>query len=276
MEPNAAKGADHSLTFRTEEEVEEESEEFDEETKEEEEDDPEYFNTFPTIKDLSYHEWLLENPRPPWVNAKVKMGNMDNIKISCMVGQFLKRQTYIYPESPINVMSKLNYYWIMSEGLKSRRKPLNPEKISNFVGRVKGLKVFVENFTYECDFIVLEETTNVIEHYLGGMILGKPIMKETELVYDKDEGTVTFKKDKEKITFKMPHKMERFKHIDKDILKMENIPPFIITGDDSGQEKTHYSNSLNLGPAYWRDESITEAIQCLIKMKSMVDKVGVT
>ncbi|GJZ29234.1 hypothetical protein Tco_0573881 [Tanacetum coccineum] len=39
MEPNAAKGDDHSITVRTKE-VEEESEESDEETEEEEEDDP--------------------------------------------------------------------------------------------------------------------------------------------------------------------------------------------------------------------------------------------
>ncbi|GKB31434.1 protein kinase-like domain, concanavalin A-like lectin/glucanase domain protein [Tanacetum coccineum] len=120
----------------------------------------------------------------------------------------------------------------MSEGLKSKRKPSNPEKISNFVGKVKGLKVFVGNFTYECDFVVLEDTTSVIDHYLGGMILGKTFVKEIGLVYDKDEETITFERDKEKITFKMPHKMGRFKHIDKDILKTDNIPPFIITGDD--------------------------------------------
>nr|GEW34070.1 MAK10-like protein [Tanacetum cinerariifolium] len=40
METNAAKGDDHSLTIRTEEEVEEESEESNEETEKEEEDDP--------------------------------------------------------------------------------------------------------------------------------------------------------------------------------------------------------------------------------------------
>ncbi|GKC89004.1 hypothetical protein Tco_1149653, partial [Tanacetum coccineum] len=75
-------------------------------------------------------------------------------------------------------------------GLKSRRKSSNPEKISNCVGRVKGLKVFVGNFTYECDFVMLEDTTSVIDHYLGGMVLGKPFVKETGLVYDKDEGMV--------------------------------------------------------------------------------------
>ncbi|GJZ79527.1 protein kinase-like domain, concanavalin A-like lectin/glucanase domain protein [Tanacetum coccineum] len=131
---------------------------------------------------------------------------MENIKVECMVGQFLKKQAYIDLESPINVMSRLNYYWIMSEGLKSRKKPSNPEKICNFVGRVKGLKVFVGNFTYECDFFILEDTTSVIDHYLGGMVLGKPFVKETRLTYDKDEGTVTFEKEGEKITFKMPQK----------------------------------------------------------------------
>ncbi|GJR25596.1 hypothetical protein Tco_1101828 [Tanacetum coccineum] len=118
-----------------EEEVEEEFEE------EEEEDDLEYFNTFPTREELEYHEWLLKNPRTSWVNARVRTGNLNNIKISCMIGHFLKRQAYIDLESPINVMSRLNYYWITSEGLESRRKPSNPKKICNFVGRVRRLKV---------------------------------------------------------------------------------------------------------------------------------------
>ncbi|GJY87938.1 hypothetical protein Tco_0502566 [Tanacetum coccineum] len=55
----------------------------------------------------------------------------------------------------------------MSKRLEPRRKPSNPKKICNFLGRVKGLKVFVANFTYECDFMVLEDTTSVIDHDLG-------------------------------------------------------------------------------------------------------------
>nr|GFA66373.1 MAK10-like protein [Tanacetum cinerariifolium] len=80
-----------------------------------------------------------------------------------MIDQFLKRQAYIDPESPINVMSKLNYYWIMSEGFKLKRKPSNPEKIINFIGRIKGLKVSVGLFTYECDFVMLEDITSAID-----------------------------------------------------------------------------------------------------------------
>nr|GEZ04081.1 hypothetical protein [Tanacetum cinerariifolium] len=54
-------------------EVDEESKESEEEVeeeKEEEEDDPKYFDTFPNIEELGYHEWILKNPRPPWVNAE--------------------------------------------------------------------------------------------------------------------------------------------------------------------------------------------------------------
>ncbi|GJZ27985.1 hypothetical protein Tco_0572632 [Tanacetum coccineum] len=87
----------------SDEEVEEELEE-----EEQEEDDPEYFDTFLTIEELSYHKWLLKNPRPSWVSAKIRTGNLNNIKISYMIGQFLKEQAYIDLDSPNNVMSKLN------------------------------------------------------------------------------------------------------------------------------------------------------------------------
>nr|GEZ81307.1 protein kinase-like domain, concanavalin A-like lectin/glucanase domain protein [Tanacetum cinerariifolium] len=92
------------------------------------------------------------------------------------------------------------------ERLKSKRKPVDLEKICNLVRMVKGLMVFVENFTYKCDFVVLEDTTSVIDHYLRSMVLGKPFVKASGLVYDKGEGMIMFGKDNERITFKMPHK----------------------------------------------------------------------
>ncbi|GJV21736.1 MAK10-like protein [Tanacetum coccineum] len=143
---------DYEMTVESEEEFEEETED---EIEEEEEDRSKHFDTFPTMKELRYHEWLLKNPRPPWVKAKVRTENLNNIKFSCMIGHFDKKQAYPDMESPINVMSRLHYNWIMSKRMGPRRKPPNPGKIYNFVRRVKGLKVFVGNFTYEFDFIVL-------------------------------------------------------------------------------------------------------------------------
>nr|GEX94524.1 ribonuclease H-like domain-containing protein [Tanacetum cinerariifolium] len=257
----------------------ESEEEFREETEDEikeEEDSMKHFDTFPTMKELRYHEWLLKNPRPLWVKAKVRTGNLNNIKISCMVGHFDKKQAYLYMESPIVVMSGLYYNSIMSKRLRPRRKPSNSEKICNFVGRVKGIKVFVRNFTYECDFMVLEDTASVIDHDLGSVIFGKPFVEASGLVYDKEEGTITFDKDKKKIMFKMPHKMEMFKHIDFMDIKTDHIPPFAIESDEDSSEKTHYSNNLDLGSKYKHDENMCRAIQSLIAMKAKRNKGEVT
>nr|GEX23430.1 protein kinase-like domain, concanavalin A-like lectin/glucanase domain protein [Tanacetum cinerariifolium] len=112
-------------------------------------DELEYFDTFPILEELEYHERLLKYPNPSWVDAKIIIKNLNNIKISCMIGHFLKRQAYIDLESPINVMSKQHYKRIMNKGLESRQKPSNSSKNNNFVGRVRGLKVFIGNLTYE-------------------------------------------------------------------------------------------------------------------------------
>ncbi|GJY45834.1 hypothetical protein Tco_0434897, partial [Tanacetum coccineum] len=50
--------------FETDEEIEEIF------VEEEEDEDDKFFNSFPTMKELSHHKWLLKNPRPSWVKAK--------------------------------------------------------------------------------------------------------------------------------------------------------------------------------------------------------------
>ncbi|GKA86469.1 hypothetical protein Tco_0808180, partial [Tanacetum coccineum] len=90
MRPNTTEYKDHEMTVEAEREVEEESEEefkkgSEEEIEEEEENNPRYFNTFPTIRELGYYEWLLKNPRPPWVKAKIRTENLNNMKFSCMI-----------------------------------------------------------------------------------------------------------------------------------------------------------------------------------------------
>ncbi|GJX94539.1 protein kinase-like domain, concanavalin A-like lectin/glucanase domain protein [Tanacetum coccineum] len=221
----------------------------------------EYFDTFPTLEELEYHEWLLKYPKPSWVKAKIRTGNLNNIKISCKIGHFLKRQAYIDLESPINVMSKQHYNKIMNKGLESRQKSPNHSKNNNFVGRVKGLKVFIGNFTYECNFMILEDTTSIINHHLGEVVFRKPFARNTSLVYDQKKGTVTFEKDDDKITFVMPHKMIDFKDINTD-----SIPSSVLeSNDDRG--KTYYSDSLTLGPEYREDESISNEIRHLMKLE---------
>ncbi|GJV33723.1 hypothetical protein Tco_1394123 [Tanacetum coccineum] len=92
---------DHEMSVEREEEFGEETKD---EIKEKEEDSPKHFDTFLTMKELMYHEWLLKNPRPPWVKAKVRTRNLNNVKFSFMIGHFDKKQAYLDMESPINVI----------------------------------------------------------------------------------------------------------------------------------------------------------------------------
>nr|GEV55855.1 MAK10-like protein [Tanacetum cinerariifolium] len=170
--------------------------------KEEEDENGEYFNSFPTMKELTHHEWLLKDPRPPWVKVRIRAGSLNNIEISCMIGHFFERHAYIDLESPINIMFRRQYNQIMTYGLGSRQKPLNLNTISNFVGRVRSLKIFIGSFAYECDSMILEDSTNIINRNLGELTFGRPFIDESGLVYNREEGTIIFKHDEEKITFK--------------------------------------------------------------------------
>ncbi|GKB97157.1 zinc finger, CCHC-type containing protein, partial [Tanacetum coccineum] len=70
---------------------------------------------------------------------------------------------------------------------------ISDDEISNFVGRVKRIKVFIGSFTYECDFMILEDISSIIDHHLGEMAFEKPFIDETGLVYNEEKGTVMFK-----------------------------------------------------------------------------------
>ncbi|GJR94735.1 protein kinase-like domain, concanavalin A-like lectin/glucanase domain protein [Tanacetum coccineum] len=278
----------HNITKEAKDEVkevmeEEESEvETDEEVEEilkdeEEDEDGENFSSFPTMEELTHHEWLLKNPRPPWVKARIRAGSLNNIKISCMIGHFFKRHAYIDLESPINIMSRHQYNRIMTYGLGSRQKLSNLNKISNFVGRVRSLKNFIGSFTYECDFMILEDTTSIIDRQLGEMAFGRPFIDETDLVYDREEGTVMFKQDDVKITFKMPHTIEIFKQALLMGLSTDFIPSSAYE-ENFSHGKTHYYQSLLIGDEYKQDRGDRRGIRHLTRLEKemMGDKEEVT
>nr|GEV66821.1 ribonuclease H-like domain-containing protein [Tanacetum cinerariifolium] len=125
-------------------------EEVEEEFKEEEKaDDLEYFDTFPNREELEYHEWLLKNPQTSGVRAKIKKGCLDNIKISCVIGYFLKEQAYINLESPVNKKSKLYYYWIIKD-------------VSSVIDHYQGEMVFGKHFVKQSKLTYDKEEGTII------------------------------------------------------------------------------------------------------------------
>ncbi|GJW25934.1 hypothetical protein Tco_0039745 [Tanacetum coccineum] len=95
----------------------------------------EYFDTFPTRDELTYHRSRV-------------------ILDTCIY-----EKAYIDLNSPLNIMTRRMYNWIM-------RRKLNPREdtnggISNFIGRIKGMHVFIGNFTYIVDFMIVEDISSI-------------------------------------------------------------------------------------------------------------------
>ncbi|GKA71283.1 hypothetical protein Tco_0777422 [Tanacetum coccineum] len=109
------------------------------------------------------------------------------------------------------------------------------------------------------------------------MDFGRPFIDETDLVYDKEEGTVMFKQDDKKITFKMPHTMEIFKQTRLMGLSTDSIPTSAYE-ENFGHGKTHYYQSLLIGDEYMQDRGDKRGIRHLIRLEKemMGDKEEVT
>ncbi|GJV49754.1 hypothetical protein Tco_1439966 [Tanacetum coccineum] len=168
-------------------------------------------------------------------------------------------------------MSRRQYNQIMTYGLRPRQKPLNPNKISNFARRIRGLKIFIGSFAYEYDFMILEDTTSIINHHLGEMVFGRPFIEETGLAYNKNEGAVMIKQDDENITFKMPHTMEIFKQTKLMGLSTDFIP-LSAHEENFGHKRTHYYQSLLIRNQYKQDGGDRRGIRHLMKLeKEMMD-----
>nr|GEV31862.1 zinc finger, CCHC-type [Tanacetum cinerariifolium] len=60
--------------------------------------------------------------------------------------------------------------------------------VSNFTRRIKGMHVFIENFTYILDFMVVEDISLIIDPRLSQVVLEKPFMEMSNMTHDSPEG----------------------------------------------------------------------------------------
>ncbi|GKC03271.1 hypothetical protein Tco_0994881 [Tanacetum coccineum] len=93
----------------------------------------EYFNTFPTRDKLTYDKYLMSSPIPSIFlrNPIIMEGCPSNLKIPCNIGHVHIKKSYIDLNSPLNIMTRIMYNWIM-------RRKLNPREdasggVSNFI-----------------------------------------------------------------------------------------------------------------------------------------------
>nr|GEV83412.1 MAK10-like protein [Tanacetum cinerariifolium] len=98
-------------------------------------------------------------------------------------------------------------------GLEIMRRKLDPREnsdrgVSNFTGRIKGMHVFVGNFTVVMNFMIVEDISSIIDPWLSQVVLGKPFVDISNMTHDPPEGVVSFTNETDEIAYKMPYKIE--------------------------------------------------------------------
>ncbi|GJS38395.1 MAK10-like protein [Tanacetum coccineum] len=128
-----------------------------------EEQEVEYFDIFPTRSELACHMYLMCGLIPSIFlrNPIIMEGCPSNLKIPCNIGHVHVEKAYIDPNSPLNIMTRMMYNWIM-------RRKLDPKEnsnrgVSNFTRRIKGMHVVVRNFTYVIEFMFVEDISSIID-----------------------------------------------------------------------------------------------------------------
>nr|GEU36803.1 MAK10-like protein [Tanacetum cinerariifolium] len=122
------------------------------------------------------------------------------------------------PEDEGSAMTEgleVEYYIFLTRSELPYHRKLDPREdtnreVSNFMGRIKGMHVFVGNFTYVIDFMIFEDISSIIDPRLSQVVLGKPFVEISNMTRDPPEGVVRFINGTDEIAYKMPHKIEQY------------------------------------------------------------------
>nr|GEW44575.1 MAK10-like protein [Tanacetum cinerariifolium] len=150
----------------------------------------EYFDIFPTRSELAYHKYLMCGPIPSIFlrNPIITEGCLLNLKVPCNIGHVHVVKAYIEINSPLNLMTQILYNWIMRRKLDLRES--TNRGVNNFIGRIKGMHVFVGNFTYVIDFMIIEDISSIIDPSLSQVVLGRPFVEISNMTHDPPDDVI--------------------------------------------------------------------------------------
>ncbi|GJX56832.1 retrovirus-related pol polyprotein from transposon TNT 1-94 [Tanacetum coccineum] len=217
----------------------------------------EYFDTFPTRSKLAYHKYLMCGPIPSIFlrNPIITRGCPSKLKIPCNIGHVHVEKAYIDLNSPLNVMARMMYNWIMRRKLNLREN--SDGGISNFTGRINRIHVFVGNFTYVTDFMIVEDISSFIDPRLSQLVIGKLFVEISNMTHDPPEGVVRFTNGTDEIAYKMPHKIVQYNSLSD--LEKEHTKSVYLRNEEDKRKGVEYVMSkilgfykecLELGPEY--------------------------
>nr|GEU96608.1 retrotransposon Orf1 [Tanacetum cinerariifolium] len=217
----------------------------------------EYFDIFPTRSEFAYHKYLMCGPIPSIFlkNPIITEGCPSNLKIPCNIRHVHVEKAYIALNSPLNIMTRMMYNWTMRRKLNLREN--SDRRVSNFTRRIKGMHVFVWNFTYVMDFMIIEDISSIIDHRLSQVVLGKPFVDIYNMTHDPPEGVMRFTNMTDEIVYKMPHNIEQYNSL-LDLEKKHTKSVYLRSEKDKRRGVEYvmnkilwfYKECLDLGPEY--------------------------
>ncbi|GJY60137.1 hypothetical protein Tco_0460029 [Tanacetum coccineum] len=144
--------------------------------------------------------------------------------------------------------SELAYHKEDPEGIRG---------MSNFTGRIRKMHIFLGNFTYILDFMIVEDISSIIDPRLSQVVLGKPFVEISNMTHDLSLGIVKFTNGTDEIAYKMPHKIEQFNSLS-DLEKEHTKSVYFRNKEDKRKGVDYVMNKIlgfykecfELGPEY--------------------------
>ncbi|GKC84165.1 hypothetical protein Tco_1139882 [Tanacetum coccineum] len=154
-------------------------------------------------------------------------------------------------------MTRMMYNWIMRRKLSPRED--SNGGVSNFTERIKGMHIFVGNFTYIVDFMTVEDISSIIDPRLSQVVLGRTFVEISNMTHDPPEGVIRFINGTDEVAYKMPHKIEQYDSLS-DLEKEHTKSVYLRNEEDKRRGVEYvmskilgfYKECLELGPEYLR------------------------
>ncbi|GJY85525.1 hypothetical protein Tco_0499551 [Tanacetum coccineum] len=152
------------------------------------------------------------------------------------------------------------------EGLVSDFKASQDARLSKFEAdfkqqqrRIKGMHVFIGNFTYIVDFMIIEDISSIVGPRLSQVVLGRPFVEISNMTHDPPEGVIRFIDRTDEVSHKMPHKIEQYDSLS-DLEKEHTKSVYLRNEEDKRRGIEYvmskilgfYKECLGLGPEYLR------------------------
>ncbi|GJW21303.1 hypothetical protein Tco_0031925 [Tanacetum coccineum] len=72
------------------------------------------------------------------------------------------------------------------------------------------MHIFIGNFTYILDFMIVKDISSIIDPRLSQVVLGRPFVEMSNMTHDPPKSVVRFINGTDEVSYKMPHKIEQY------------------------------------------------------------------